>query len=65
MHPLEKSTVDVNRGCNGFLTREINVMEFQKVGDKHLKRKIPIWDQKIFRKHEINNKLQNIDSNAF
>ena len=65
MHPLEKSTVGVNRGCNGFLTREINVMEIQKVGDKHPKRKIPIWDQKILRKHEINNMLRDIDFNAF
>jgi len=65
MHPLKKSTIDVNRECNSFFTREVKFEEFKKIGDKHPKRKIPIWDQQMFRKHEIDDELENVDYNVF
>jgi len=65
MHPVKKNAIDINRGCNIFFTREVKFEKFKKTGDKYPKRKIPIWDQQMFREHEINNEFGNIDSNAF
>jgi len=35
------------------------------VGDKHPKRKILIWDQQMFREHEIDDEFENVDFNVF
>ena len=35
------------------------------MSNHHLKRKIPIQDQKVLKEHTINDKIGVIDSNAF
>jgi len=46
-------------------TREVKFEEFKKAGDKHSKRKIPIWDHQMFGEREIDDELWNVDSNVF
>ena len=65
VHPLKKCAIDINRGCYSSFTQEIKFQKFKETGDEHLKRKIPIWDQQVFRKHEINDEFGYIDSNTF
>ena len=57
MHFLQKSTIDINRGCNKLLTRDVKFKEFKETGDKHPKKQVLIWDQQMFREHEINDEF--------
>jgi len=60
-----KDTIDINRRRIGSLVRDVNLEIFEKMSNNHLIGKIPTWNQKVLKYHEVNEELQDINSNVF
>ena len=65
LHPLENSTININRGSKNFLVRKVNFEMLKQASKDHSKRKIPARNQEMLRKHEIDDESVDINSNAF
>ena len=65
LHPFDEGMIDISRRTKSSLSRHIKFEISLKMSNHHLKRKIPIRDQKVLREHTINDKIGDIDSNAF
>ena len=60
-----RGVVDINGRVYGSLIRQVNFEMFKESSKDHLVRKIPSGNQQMFRKHEVNDKTKDVDSNAF
>ena len=65
IHPLEEGAIDVHRWRKGILAGEINFKILEEVSNNHSIWEIPNRNHQLIRKHEVNQKLGDINSNAF
>jgi len=61
LHHLKKCA---NRGNKGSLAENIDLEMLEQKSNQHSLRTISTWDQNMLWKYEVNNKLEDVNSNA-